>query len=66
MEKLETYTEVTRKMKLLYIRMWVSLGMIFFKLNHMSRPRKGKLVRTYSDPMSRTATNFNSAVPYLT
>ena len=28
--------------------------------------RKGKMVRLYREPVSRTATHYNSAVPYLT
>ena len=31
-----------------------------------SRPRRGKQVRIYREPLSRTATHFNSPIPYLT
>ena len=31
-----------------------------------ARPRKGKLVKTYREPKSRTTTHYNSALPYLT
>ena len=31
-----------------------------------ARPRKGKLVKTFREPSSRTATHFNSPLPYLT
>ena len=31
-----------------------------------ARPRKGKLVKTYREPKSRTVTHYNSALPYLT
>ena len=31
-----------------------------------ARPRRGKLVKTFREPKSRTASHYNSAVPYLT
>ena len=31
-----------------------------------ARPRRGKLVKTFREPKSRTAAHYNSAVPYLT